>query len=183
MDDKNHSDQSKRFPPLDKGNLTRRTFLKGLAAIGISAKFSGIFSGSTGKASAISGEASESYVTEPSRNIPIYRNVDVLVVGGGMAGISAAIAAGRMGMNTMLIEYMGFLGGNATNALVTDFCGFYTRTAQTVQLIKGIGGEIAEELIDNGGGRKWRHIVDFQPEALKIVLDKKLLGANVELLY
>ena len=93
MDDKNHSDQLKRFPPLDKGNLTRRTFLKGLAAIGISAEFSGIFSGSTGKASAIYGEAPESYVTEPSRNIPIYRNVDVLVVGGGMAAGLAVTAA------------------------------------------------------------------------------------------
>jgi succinate dehydrogenase/fumarate reductase flavoprotein subunit len=107
----------------------------------------------------------------------------VLVIGGGMAGISAAIAASRMGMKTQLIEYFGYPGGNATNALVNDFCGFYTRTKNTVQLIKGVGGEIVQSLLDAGKANRWRHVVDFDPETLKTVLDKKLMEAGVQTLY
>lgn len=168
---------------LDKLSLNRRNFLKSMVAAGIMAQFGGLLPAGTPRVSATPAEDSEAFVTEPSRKIPLLRDVDVLVVGGGMAGVSAAVAASRMSMKTMLIEYFGFLGGNATAALVNDFCGFYTRTKKTVQLIGGIGGEIVQDLLDNNGGRKWRHTVDFDPETLKITLDKKLITAGVEPLY
>ena len=88
-----------------------------------------------------------SFITESSRKVPIIREVDVLVVGGGMAGTSAAIAAGRMGLNTLLVEYFGCLGGNATTGFVNCFCGFFTET-NLVQVVKGIGGEIIQTMID-----------------------------------
>ena len=168
---------------LDKLSMGRRNFLKSLVAAGLMAEFGGLLPTADGRAEAAPADTAGTFVTEPSRRIPVAREVDVLVVGGGMAGVSAATAAARMGMKTMLIEYFGFLGGNATAGLVNDFCGFYTRTRQARQLVGGIGGEIVQELIDTAGGRKWRHVVDFDPEALKIILDRKLADARVEPLY
>jgi flavin-dependent dehydrogenase len=50
-------------------------------------------------------------ITEERREIPVYGEYDVVVVGGGPAGIAAAVAAGRTGRSTLLIERYGFLGG------------------------------------------------------------------------
>lgn len=166
-----------------KKPINRRDMLKGIVTTGVLSQIGGLgpLGGRTAQAAADNDGAD--YVTEPSRKVPVYRNVDVLVVGGGMAGVSAAVTAGRLGMKTMLIEYQGFLGGNATQALVNDFCGFYTRTRQAVQIVQGVGGEIVQSLIDQAGGRKWRHVVDFNPEILKLILDKLLLEAKVTPLY
>ena len=52
---------------------------------------------------------------EPRREIPIVRNVDVLVVGGGPSGVAAAVSAARTGAKTMLIEQQGTVGGMSTD--------------------------------------------------------------------
>jgi len=54
------------------------------------------------------------YYTEPSREIPVAAETEVLVVGGGPAGFGAALHAARMGRKTMLIEQYGAGGGGAT---------------------------------------------------------------------
>ena len=56
-------------------------------------------------------------VVEQKRKVPIVEDVDVLVVGGGMAGVGAAVAAGRMGLKTLVVEYFGCLGGNGTSGI------------------------------------------------------------------
>ena len=122
------------------------------------------------------------FLSEPSRKVPIVREVDVLVVGGGMAGSCAAIAAGRMGSKTVLVEYFGCLGGNATTGLVNTFCGFYTKQ-NLVPVVKGIGGEIIQTLIDRRAAQEKRWGLSFDPENLKLVLDEKTVEAKVELLY
>ena len=58
------------------------------------------------------------YITVPEKKIPVSKNTDILVCGGGVAGFSAAIAAARMGAQVLLVERYGFLGGLATAALV-----------------------------------------------------------------
>ena len=57
-------------------------------------------------------------IVEPSKNIEVYREAEVLVVGGGPAGVSAAVAAARNGAETVLVERFGHLGGMATGGLV-----------------------------------------------------------------
>lgn len=124
------------------------------------------------------------YLIEPSRKVPIVKEVDVVVVGGGMAGTCAGIAAGRMGLRTLLVEYFGYLGGNATNGSINTFCGFYTFQKNAVQLVKGIGGEIVQTLVGRKGARvEETGEVAFDPEMLKLVLDEKMAEAKVELLY
>ena len=65
---------------------------------------------------------------------------DVVIVGGGPAGIAAAIAAGRQGVRTVLVERYGFVGGMSTAAMVYPWMTFHTERGE--QVIKGIAQEI-----------------------------------------
>ena len=62
-------------------------------------------------------ETGKTYM-EPARKINVFREVDVLVIGAGPGGISAAIAAAREGADTILVERYGHLGGMATGGIV-----------------------------------------------------------------
>jgi len=66
-----------------------------------------------------------SVILEPARRTLVIREADVVIVGGGPAGIAAAVAAARGGARTLLVERYGFLGGMGTAALVTNFCGLF----------------------------------------------------------
>src|SRR5512137_2284532 len=58
-------------------------------------------------------------IPEPNKTIPVVRECDVVVVGGGPGGIGAAVSAARNGADTVLIERYGYLGGMGTGGLVT----------------------------------------------------------------
>lgn len=60
---------------------------------------------------------------EKEKNIPVTYTVDVLVLGGGPAGVAAAISAARQGADTLLIEQMGEVGGIATEGLMSHWTG------------------------------------------------------------
>src|SRR5690606_12033975 len=62
---------------------------------------------------------------EPARKTPLLGEYEVVVLGGGPAGIAAAIAAGRSGRSTILVERYGFLGGAGTAAGLSTFCGLH----------------------------------------------------------
>ena len=63
----------------------------------------------------------QSYITEAKRETPILKTYDTVAVGGGIAGISAALAAARNGSKTLLVEREFLLGGLATLGLVTIY--------------------------------------------------------------
>lgn len=62
-------------------------------------------------------------ITEKSREIPVVAEVEVLVAGGGPAGIGAALGAARTGAPTMIIEQLNTLGGMATTGMMSHWCG------------------------------------------------------------
>ncbi len=113
---------------------------------------------------------------------------DVVVAGGGPAGINAAIAAGRAGAKTLLVERYGFLGGMSTVALVYPWMTFHTETGR--QVIKGIAQEIVERLMEIGGSPG--HLRDtvgftntvtpYHPEKYKLLALDMLEEAGVEVL-
>ncbi|MBN1627041.1 MAG: FAD-dependent oxidoreductase, partial [Deltaproteobacteria bacterium] len=97
----------------------------------------------------------------------------VLVVGGGMAGVAAAVASARNGMKTMLVESQGSLGGLATNGLVTGVAG----------MVEGICMEFLESMNEEGALYSRPHCPAFDPEKGKIILERMLLKAGVKVLY
>jgi len=119
---------------------------------------------------------------EKAREIPITKEVDVLVVGGGTAGVPAAIASARRGKETLIIEQLTFLGGSATAALVTPLMH---------NLIKGnpspssINTEINRRLMKRGAGAKDRGGNDgwFDPVMLSFVLEDMCREAGVEIIF
>jgi hypothetical protein len=78
-------------------------------------------------------------------SIDKYGRFDVVVVGSGAAGSTAAIASARSGARTLLIEKLPFLGGNST-AVLDTFYGFYTPGERARKVVGGIGDEVVEGL-------------------------------------
>ncbi len=79
---------------------------------------------------------------EPAQELKVFKEADVVVVGGGPAGVAAAVAAGRNGADTVLIERYGHLGGMATGGLVMVIMPMSDGTNE-----QQIGG-LCQELID-----------------------------------
>ena len=71
---------------------------------------------------------------------------DVVVVGGGTAGVSAAVGAAKTGAKTLLIERNAYLGGEATHSGVSTFCGFFTCGKNPVRVVEGVGQLVLDEM-------------------------------------
>ena len=85
-------------------------------------------------------------IREEARDLEVKGEYDVLVAGGGPAGLAAALAAAREGARTLLVERHGFLGGMGTAGLVGSFCGFYTTGREKKTIIGGIGARVIDRL-------------------------------------
>lgn len=126
-------------------------------------------------------------------------NYDVIVVGGGPAGVCAAISSARHGMKTLIVEQNGFCGGMATAGLVGPFMTCYDSAGENM-IIRGLFEEIVDRLVERGfaihpkdvmGGTAFTswikighdHVTPFESEGLKLVLDEMLSEAGVEILY
>ena len=114
-------------------------------------------------------------VIQLESQIPIADRVDVIVAGGGIAGLSAAVGAGRTGAKTLLIEGQGFIGGIATASLMT----LWTIPSP---FVSGIAREIYEGLY-RGKGAVLGKSVPFHPEAFKVLSLRMLHEASVKLLF
>jgi hypothetical protein len=113
---------------------------------------------------------------------------DLVVVGGGVAGSVAALAAANLGVDVILVEKNGFLGGTATAALVGPPQTFH---AGEEQIISGLPQKIIDKLVKLGASPG--HVYDMigfvstitpvDSEMFKIVLEEILLAAGVKLMY
>src|SRR6058998_707006 len=98
-------------------------------------------------------------ITEPARQIPLYGEYEVAVLGGGPAGIAAAVAAARAGHRTLLIELYGFLGGMGTAAGVTNFCGLHANVhGEMRRVVRGIASDLLGR-IERLGGLNAPHLI------------------------
>src|SRR5215218_10217299 len=91
-------------------------------------------------------------IREPSRETPVYGEFDVVVLGGGPAGIAAAVAAAQNGRKTILAERYGFLGGMGTAAGVTNFCGLHANVHGDIrQVVHGVADDLLARIERLGG--------------------------------
>ncbi len=113
---------------------------------------------------------------------------DVLVVGGGAAGVAAAVSASRTGAHVVLLERHGFLGGLATTALVGTVCGLYLRSESALRWAnEGLAREFGERLASTSGTEpvQWKHglrFLPYDPLAFRVLCDDLLAERGVELL-
>ena len=111
------------------------------------------------------------------KNIPVTDHFDVIVCGGGAAGIGAAMAAAEKGAKTALVERFGFPGGMATAGYVNPMSEFAYNGRQVVG---GIAWRFAQKLVENGGGLvEARCNVSFNPEIYKLTAQQLLEQAHV----
>jgi hypothetical protein len=129
-------------------------------------------------------------LTEPSRQTPVHGEYDVVVLGGGPAGMAAAVAAARAGRSTLLVERYGFLGGMGTAAGVTNFCGLHANVHGDIrQVVHGVASDLLAR-IDRLGGLNEPHALfgktvaqAYDTAAYKIAADDLLLSSGVQLLF
>jgi hypothetical protein len=129
-------------------------------------------------------------LTEPSRQTPVHGEYDVVVLGGGPAGMAAAVAAARAGRSTLLVERYGFLGGMGTAAGVTNFCGLHANVHGDIrQVVHGVAADLLDR-IDRLGGLNTPHALfgktvaqAYDTAAYKIAADDLLLSSGVQLLF
>ena len=115
------------------------------------------------------------------KTVPVHETVDILVVGGGPAGIGAAVAAARQGQRVMLLEKRGFLGGNITASYV-ETCNHFMHRSPFQEM--GVYKEIREQYTRiYGRSHDIREDVPahrFSSEYLKVFLDDYMRQEGID---
>jgi hypothetical protein len=129
-------------------------------------------------------------LTEPARQTPVFGEYEVVVLGGGPAGMAAAVGAARAGRSTLLIERYGFLGGMGTAAGVTNFCGLHANVHGEIrQVVHGVADDLLARIAALGGLNTPHALFGktvaqaYDTAAYKIAADELLLSAGVQVLF
>ncbi|MDQ1129698.1 FAD-dependent oxidoreductase [Microbacterium sp. SORGH_AS_0888] len=127
----------------------------------------------------------------PARDVPVHGEYEVVVIGGGPAGVMAAAAAARAGRSTLLIERYGFLGGAGTMGGLSTFCGLHARMhGEDTRVIRGLADDLLDRMERLDALNPPHLSVDnrilaqaFDISSYKIALDDLMLAAGAELLF
>lgn len=112
------------------------------------------------------------------------KNYDVAVIGGGITGVAAAVSAARLGVNVILIEKDGALGGAMNNSLVYPFMRYFTKIDGKLRALSaGIFTEMRERHRKYAYDKKTDLYQFFSPEHFKFTLDEMVTEAGVDVLF
>lgn len=123
-----------------------------------------------------------STISEPARDIEVLGEYDVIVAGGGPAGVCAGIASARLGMKTLLVEQFGCLGGMATSGLHQKIAVFFAEGGSP-EIVGGIGKEIASRAMSDFGASYPPSGLFVEIEGLKYLLDRMAEEAGLDVLF
>jgi hypothetical protein len=130
------------------------------------------------------------YFFESPRKIPIISQVDVLIIGGGPSGLAAAVSARKMGINVMVVERYGFLGGAATAGYVGTICGLYVmQNGRPFQLVHGFADQFLEQMATLKGMSSPLVVhpkialLTYDLLAFKEIADKMILQSGAHILF
>src|ERR1041385_5829468 len=113
---------------------------------------------------------------------------DICVVGAGIAGVSAALEAGRLGRNVVLVDGLHALGGQAVNSIIGTFCGLFSNGYSGYQLTHGIADGILRDLGSQGalhyrhGGPANKIVVEDDEVALARWIESEVRAAGITVL-
>lgn len=108
---------------------------------------------------------------------------DIVIVGGGPAGVGAAVAAAKNGLKTAVVERHSMLGGNWTSGYVLSILGMYTYDG-TEKIVGGVADEVVKNLKNyNGTKGKSGNFVPFRPDEMKISLGQLLEKMKVDIYF
>jgi len=127
-----------------------------------------------GAASAAKPEPADSQFHEPAHDLPLCTDADVIVCGGGPAGVAAAVAAARAGARTRLLEINGCLGGVWTAGLLTYIFDF-DKPGLTREILRKL-----EQRDARRGTNRDRFV--YEPEEMKLLLEELCTAAGVQVL-
>jgi hypothetical protein len=135
--------------------------------------------------------SSQTTLLEPARHLPVLGEYDVVVIGGGPAGLAAAASASHRGARTLLVESYGFLGGMGTAGGVTNFAGLYGRhQGEMRQLVHGVVDDLLSRLEALGGlnkpqdGMQGRiRVRSYDTSVYKCAADQWMLATDVTMLF
>ncbi len=121
--------------------------------------------------------AADTKVVRRGKSVPARTlEVEICVVGAGIAGVSAAIEAARLGRTVALIDGLPALGGQAVNSIIGTFCGLFQNGTHGYQFTHGIADEIMRDLVKIDQGLYFRH----GPLTTVVYYDEVALGRWVE---
>lgn len=130
-------------------------------------------------------------IFEPARQLPVYGEFDVVVIGGGPAGLAASVSAAKHGARVLLVERYGFLGGMGTAGGVTNFAGLYGRkNGEMRQVVHGVVDDLLARIDALGGlndpqdGMQGRiRVRSYDVSAFKCAADQLLVACGVQILF
>lgn len=117
------------------------------------------------------------HIEEPSQKIPVMTETEVLVIGGGPGGLSAALAAAREGVDTILVERFGFFGGVITQSMIGSIA--WCRTSEKVVGAGGIGREFEKRASAIGASTTKLHHEVLDTEVFKYIADTLVQEAGI----
>lgn len=135
-------------------------------------------------------------ILEPERRTPVLGAYDVVIVGGGIAGVAAAVASARVGASTALVEKESALGGLATLGNVVKYLPLCDGAGNKV--CGGLAEELGRLAVQEGGGempdcwqdggdfqarRRTRFVLTFNPVSYLLALEQTVVEAGVDLWY
>ncbi len=119
-----------------------------------------------------------------NEKVEVINNPDVLVIGGGPAGVGAAISAARHGMKVTVVEQTNALGGIATSGLHGHICSYAAYSRGDERVVGGICHELAVNTTERGFGfYEGKGSFDFEVEGLKLILEEMFKEAGIEIYY